>query len=67
MKKLFTLLLVALMTISMVACGEETTSAETNQNNSSSDNTVTQEHTLDDLLVNAQKWFKKIFNRVFNY
>lgn len=53
MKKFLTLLLVALMTISMVACGEETTSAETNQNNSNSDNTVTQEHTLDELLADA--------------
>lgn len=45
MKKLFTLLLAVLMTVSMVACGDKTT-----QDNSSSD---TQEHTLDDLLADA--------------
>lgn len=43
MKKLLTLLLVALMTFSMVACGEETTSAETNK----TDIAITKEEMLE--------------------
>lgn len=53
MKKLLTLLLVTLMTISMVACGKETKSAETNESQTFEDNTSTREQTLDELLATA--------------
>ena len=53
MKKILALLLVAVMSISMVACGEETTSAETPDTPTTTENESTREQTLDELLSTA--------------
>lgn len=52
MKKLLALLLVAVMSFSMVACGEQTTSAE--ENNTSTEETTSNVITKDDMLAEAQ-------------
>ncbi len=51
MKKFLVLLMVAMMTISMVACGEETTSAE--ENNTSTEENTSNVVTKDDMLAEA--------------
>lgn len=51
MKKLLALLLVAVMSVSMVACGEETTSAE--ENNTSTEENTSNVVTKDDMLAEA--------------
>lgn len=53
MKKLLILLLVACMSFSMVACGEETTSAETPDTPTTTESESTREQTLDELLSTA--------------
>lgn len=51
MKKILTLLLVAIMTISMVACGESTTSSE--ESNTSTEESTTNIATKEDMLAEA--------------